>query len=124
MNPPPNLPPMIRTDESNWFGRNTMAVRVPTTIDQILDANPDYPTAVQKALTSLKRDIVNDQPIAMLGELAPDYGSWKKAHRAHTGDTWLGTEWFYAETFFYRHVIQCVRWWETGRDPFAPIKAQ
>jgi antitoxin component of MazEF toxin-antitoxin module len=124
MNPPLDLPPMIRTDESNWFGHNTMAVRVPATIDQILNVNPDYPITIQRALTTLKRAIVNDELITMLDELAPDYQSWERAHLAHRGDTWLGTEWFYAETFFYRHVIQCVRWWETGRDPFAPIKTQ
>lgn len=101
-----------------------MAVRVPKTIDQILDVNPAYPASIQQALTRLKHAIVNNEPIAMLDELAPDYASWRQAHLAHTGDTWLGTKWFYAETFFYRHVIQCVRWWETGRDPFFPIKAQ
>ncbi|HUX22956.1 MAG TPA: ARMT1-like domain-containing protein, partial [Spirochaetia bacterium] len=29
----------------------------------------------------------------------------------------------FAEHLFYRRLIESVRWWETGRDPFAPIKA-
>src|SRR5204863_1037953 len=41
----------------------------------------------------------------------------------HRGETWQATEWFFAEIYFYRLLIQAVRWWETERDPFAPKKA-
>jgi uncharacterized protein with ATP-grasp and redox domains len=124
MNPPPNLPPMIRTDESSWFGHNTMAVRVPAIVGRILDVNPDYPTTIQQSLRKLQQGMVNNEPIPMLNDLAPDYDHWKSAYSARAGDTWLDTSWFYAETFIYSHIIQSVRWWETGRDPFAPIKAE
>ena len=42
----------------------------------------------------------------------------------HAGETWQATQWFFGEIYFYRLLIQATRWWETGRDPFAPKKAE
>ncbi len=115
-------PPMILTDRSNPFAHNTMKVRVPRTTRDVLEMNPDYPPGIQKALSQLAADIENDQPIPLLESLAPDFESWAKSYESHRGHTWQGTDWFFAEIYFYRLLIEKVRWWETGRDPFAPKK--
>ncbi len=118
-------PPMIRTDASNPFAHHTMTVRVPKTIDDILNRNPDYPGKIQQALEHLKRGIQNDDLIPMLEALAPDYMEWKALFaEGYEDDTWLNTDWFFAEPYFYRLVIQATRWWETARDPFAPNKRE
>ena len=117
-------PPMIRTDESNAFAHHSMRVRVPGILDETLDLNPDYPPGIRAALAHLRDDLRADAPIPMLDLPAPDYSMWQTAYEAHPGATWLGAEWFFAETFCYRHVIQAVRWWETRRDPFYPKKEQ
>jgi hypothetical protein len=121
---PQNVPPMILTDGSNDFAHNTMAVRVPETLADIQERNPDYPRSVHAALDNLSRSIQNDEPILMLPSFAPDYAVWLPAWEAHRGHTWLNTDWFFAEKYFYRQVIECVRWWETGRDPFLPHKIE
>jgi hypothetical protein len=113
---------MIRTDFSNSFAHDTMKRRVPNTIRDVQHMNPDYPAAIQEALDKLHDEIQNDAPIRMLDPLAPDYDLWAASYAPYEGSTWLNTHWFFAETFFYRHLIQAVRWWETGRDPFAPKK--
>lgn len=115
-------PPMIRTDASNAFAHDTMKVRVPATIREVQRLNPDYPHSIQQALARLAGDIAGNRPMAMIDAPAPDYESWAEAYHQHEGDTWLNTVWFFAETFFYRHLTQGVRCWETGRDPFAPQK--
>jgi len=48
---------------------------------------------------------------------------WADSLKTHEGQTWLHTDWFFAEIAAYRHLIEAVRWWETGRDPFMPKKA-
>jgi Damage-control phosphatase ARMT1-like domain len=116
-------PAPIRTDASNAFAHHTMKVRVPGIIREVQALNPDYPAPVQKALDTLRETIQNDGLIAMIDLPAPDYDQWARVYEAHDKETWLSTEWFFAEHFFYRHLIQAVRWWETGRDPFAPKKA-
>lgn len=115
-------PPMIRTDFSNAFAHHTMKVRVPTTIRDVQRLNPDYPASIQSALTQLAETIEKDGHIPALESLAPDADLWAASYARHEGHTWLQTDWFFAEIYFYRLLIEKVRWWETGRDPFAPKK--
>ncbi len=124
MNPPPDFPGMTFTNSSNAFAHDTVKRRLPATIRKTQETNPDYSDVMQSALDDLHDSLVNDAPIKMLPADAPDYALWQAPSEQHQGATWLNTDWFFAETYFYRLLIQAVRWWETGRDPFAPIKAK
>lgn len=133
--PPPNLPPMIRTDASNPFAHNTLKVRKPKIIRAIQEMNPDFPAGIQDAFSRLYDGLVENAYIPNLALPAPDadewrlpyaYAAWPIASRPGTAwaaDRWQGTAWFFAEHYLYRLVIEASRWWETGRDPFAPNKA-
>lgn len=120
--PPPNLPAAIRTDETNAFAHNTLKNRLPGNILELMERNPDYPTLTQDALQQLYDDMKANAPMPMLDPMAPDYNDWLPAWQQREGQRWQNTDWFFAETFFYRHIITCTRWWETGRDPFKPNK--
>ncbi len=117
-------PPMIRTDTSNAFAHNTMRVRVPDIIRDTQKFNPGFSPIIHHALDELRDGMENNAPIPALQLPAPDYDSWLAAYQTHAGDTWLNTEWFYAEVYFYRLLIEAVRWWETGRDPFTAKKQE
>lgn len=117
-----NRPAPFSTDGSNAFARRGMKVRVPKIIEETLALNPDYPAPIQRALETLRADIENNGAIPMLDLPAPDYDEWASLFRPSL--TWLNCEWFYAEVYAYRHVIQATRWWETGRDPFMPRKVE
>ncbi len=127
---PANLPPPIRTDNSNPFAHHTMRTRHPRMIAQLLDANPDYPPIIAEELRALQRDLIEDAPIVMLNLYpppAPDYIEWASAYVDRGGNsdnrpTWQHIDWFFAETVLFRLIIEAVRWWELRRDPFAPIK--
>ena len=99
-----------------------MAVRVPSILDETIERNLDYPPSVTDALRQLRDNIAGDAPIPPLALPAPDADEWAAALAAHAGDTWLGTDWFFAELYAYRLVNQAVRYWSTLRDPFAPFK--
>ena len=101
-----------------------MKVRVPKIIEETQALNPDYPAPIQQALTELRDNIANDGPIPMLDLPAPDCEEWAELYGPHAGETWLHSDWFFAEIYFYRLFMQAVRWWETGRDPFAPKKEE
>lgn len=119
--------PMVRTDTSNAFAHHTMSIRLPGIVREVAAINADYPPPVKDALKRLADDMENDREMPMLDLPAPDYDDWRAAHDHYTrreGRTWQQTAWFFAETFCYRHVIQAVRWWETGRDPFLPHKME
>ena len=118
----PDRPLMVRTDATNAFAHNTMKVRVPAIIREVQALNPDYSPLIQAALAQLAEAMENDQPIPMVDSLSPDYDMWASCFAPYAGDTWLNTDWFFAEIYGYRLLMQAVRWWETGRDPFAPKK--
>ena len=115
-------PPSIRTDSSNAFAHHTIRVRIPNIIRETQQLNPDFPAPVQRALDDLCEALISDAPIHLFDPPAPDYDDWLAQWIVHQGETWQGTEWFFAEVYFYRLLMQAVRWWETGRDPFAPHK--
>ena len=123
-------PAPIRTDHSNAFANNTMRVRLPAIIDEVEVLNPDYPPDIMRHLRRLRRDLASG---ARIGEndLSPaaDTEAWSRAiirQRETVGSepTWHNAEWFFAETFAYRCLIEAVRWAENGRDPFLPKKRE
>ncbi|HML22385.1 MAG TPA: ARMT1-like domain-containing protein [Aggregatilinea sp.] len=117
----------LRTD--NDFARDTMTRRVPGILREVQAVNPDYPPEIVQAIERLRTALVDDEPIAMLDLLPappPDYVDWLVTWRAQNKRsprmTWQGAEWFFTETYLYRCLMQAIRWTETGRDPFVPIK--
>lgn len=119
-----NRPAMIRTDDSNAFAHDTMSRRIPANIREVAALNADYPPFILKALERLAAAVENNELIAAFNPFLPDADVWEAAIQAHAGHSWQQTDWFFAEIAAYRHLIDTVRWWETGRDPFAPQKAK
>ncbi|MCC6803725.1 MAG: protein-glutamate O-methyltransferase family protein [Anaerolineae bacterium] len=110
-------PRPIRTDGSDAFAHDTMRRRLPGIIRDTLEMNPDYPDDIRAALDRLRADLAANAPIPHI-----DDPVWGALYARHEGETWLDTEWFFAETYCYRLIIEAVRWEQTGRDPFAPHK--
>lgn len=123
MTTPAGYPPMT-TAENNAFAYDTMTKRIPESIADILARNPDYNPSIRAALAELGDTVSSGQSIPPLPTFAPDFTDWRPQIDARAGQNWLSTDWFFAETYFYRQIIRCVRWWETGRDPFGPNKAE
>ena len=130
MHPPYTAPAPIRTDHSNAFANNTMRVRLPAIIDETIALNPDYPASIEQGLRDLREDIAGGALIPQLNSAsAADHAEWSEALRRQreivSGDVaWHNAEWFFAETFAYRCLIEAVRWIESGRDPFLPKKLE
>ncbi|HTB57512.1 MAG TPA: damage-control phosphatase ARMT1 family protein [Polyangia bacterium] len=120
-------PPPIRTGtpdthSGNAFAHHSMRVRVPKILEEVSARNPDYPQSVHDSIARLRDDVRAGGPLPPLGFPAPDAWEWQTALDARTGETWLATDWFFAENYVYRCLMRAVRYWENGRDPFAPAK--
>ena len=119
------LPPPLMTSEPGSFARKTIVERKPQIIAEVSGAYP-YPPQIQEALAAFAREIAAE-PIRPLVESAPDVALWNEAWAAHRGRTWLEVPWYFAETFFYRRLMEVVRFYQPGPwrdlDPFAPQKA-
>ncbi len=112
-------PKPIRTDGSDAFAAHTMRVRVPKIVRDTAARNPDYPAAILAALEQLAHDVESGAPIPPISDPV-----WQRLYARHAGETWLNTEWFFAETYLYRLLIEATQWPKNGRDPFAPNKIE
>ncbi len=117
-------PAPLKTDGSNAFARHSMAVRIPGIIDEVIERNAGYSAAVVDRLTRLRDEIAGNESIRLFEAPAPDYDVWAARFGAFEGETWLGTEWFFAEMLSYRLIMEAVGYWATLRDPFAPFKEE
>jgi len=96
-----------------------MRVRVPKILEDVVRQNPDYSPSIRAAVLALGDAIRDNAPMPPLAFPSPDEEEWTGAIEART---WLATEWFFAECYAYRCLVSATRFWETGRDPFAPAK--
>ena len=118
------LPPIIHTSEPNSWAHHTFKERIPRIIDDVIASN-DYPREIITALQALRTEIISGT-IRALAEDADDRAFWDEHSRQYLGKTWLEVPWFWAEAFFYRRVLEAVRYFQPGtfshRDPYANIK--
>jgi hypothetical protein len=99
-----------------------MSVRVPAIIDGVVERNSDYSPAIRESLLRLRDTLANGAPLPALKSGAPGADEWRAGLARRKGEGWLSTDWFFAETYAYRTLVEAVRYWETHRDPFLPTK--
>lgn len=113
------------TSEPGSFARKTIVERKPQILREVSASYP-YPAAIQAELRAYAHEIAA-LPIAPLREEAPDVDEWNAAWAPFDGLTWLDVPWYFAESYFYRRLMEVVRYYQAGPwyevDPFAPQKA-
>ena len=119
-----NCPRPIQTDASNPFANRTLRERLPAILRETRALNPDYSPRIHDSIQRLHDELVGDAKIRLIETPAPDYDDWQAAWFPFREATWQRCQWFFAEVYHYRLLMEAVRWWETGRDPFAPKKAE
>ncbi|MBN1535370.1 MAG: protein-glutamate O-methyltransferase family protein [Anaerolineales bacterium] len=120
------LPPFLMTSEQGSFAQHTVKNRFPEIIDQILKHN-DYTALIESELIAFKQEIAH-HVIQPLTEQTSDRPLWDEDLKPWSGKTWFELPWFFAETFFYRRLLEIVNYFHAGpfmsRDPFKPLKVQ
>ena len=117
-------PPYLMTSDPGSFARQTIVERKPEIIRRVLADNA-YPPHIAAALTRFQAEIASDA-VQPLREDAPDVAFWRAEWQPYAGRSWLALPWYFAETYFYRKLLEAVGYFQTGplagRDPFAPQK--
>ena len=118
--PDQTLPPYLMTSDPDSFARHTILERKPQIIRQVI-ADNEYPPEVANALEDLRNEIAS-QPMQPLRESAADVAFWNTEAAKYAGKTWLEIPWYFAETYFYRKVLEAIGYFQSGkrqgRDPF------
>ena len=112
------------TSEPGSFARSTIVERKPQIIRQVIEDN-DYPADIVRALEVFREEIAS-RPMQPLHEVAPDVAFWNAEWKTYQGKTWLQVPWYFAETYFYRRLLEAVHYFQPGswqgRDPFQKQK--
>jgi len=120
------LPPPLMVSEPGSFAEYTIVRRKPQIISDVIDQNT-YTPAIVAELRNFAQEIVSS-PIAPLEEDAEDVAIWRTACLPWQGKTWRQLPWYLAETYFYRRLLEIVRYFQPGPwyhlDPFAPQKQE
>ena len=120
------FPPMLMTSDPNSYARLTIVERKPTIIAQVI-SNHHYPKSIIADLNAFKSEIAS-QEIKPILEKSPDTAFWNECVLNYAGKTWLELPWYFAESFFYRKLLEATKYFQTGdtfsQDPFLPEKIQ
>ncbi|MGQ9630878.1 MAG: damage-control phosphatase ARMT1 family protein [bacterium] len=118
------LPPPLMTSEAGSFAQMTIIKRKPEIIKNILRDNL-YPDEIVRSLLGFEEEIVRGR-IQPLKESAPDVPLWNGEWKKYEGRGWLELPWYFAESFFYRRVLEATRYFQDGetegKDPFEAQK--
>lgn len=118
------LPPYLMTSDPDSFARKTILDRKPQIIRQVI-ADNIYPPEVSTALDDFINEIAS-QPIQPLHESTADVAFWNTELSNYTDKTWLEVPWYFAETYFYRKLLEAVGYFQPGErqgcDPFEKQK--
>ena len=112
------------TSEPGSFARSTIVERKPQIIRQVIEDN-GYPPQIEQALEAFKAEIAS-QPMRPLTEQAPDAALWNRELADLRGRPWIDAPWYFAESYFYRRLLEAVRYFQPGpwqgHDPFEKRK--
>ena len=110
------LPEPIRAQEPNTWANSTVAVRFPEITRRVLQEN-QFPAIVEAALQTL----IDELPMAPI-RLLTDTRDWNLYIEPYVKQNWLQVPWFFAETYFYRRILEATGYFQTGGteavDPF------
>jgi len=114
------LPPPLMTSEIGSFAQRTITERKPEIIRRVI-ADNDYPPDIIEALHQFVNEIAS-KPIAPLRENTEDSSFWNTQWSKYAGKTWLEIPWYFAETYFYRRLLEILGYLQPGKfyklDPF------
>ncbi|MEM7117429.1 MAG: damage-control phosphatase ARMT1 family protein [Chloroflexota bacterium] len=116
------LPEPLRGSDADTFTERTMTVRVPDIGRRVLAENAFAPEIVAR-LEQLVHEVPYGKIRPLSDPAAPDLTAWQAHIEPYIGQNWLTVPWFFAETYFFRRIIEAIDYFGdgsgAGADPFA-----
>jgi hypothetical protein len=114
----------IVSDVPGSFPWHVWHERHPVLLRRIRDAHPFPPDRL--AALDMLLDETRSQPMRRLAGDAPDRDAWDGWGAAYYGRSWLAAPFLWAESYFYRRLLDATGYLGAGPfagvDPFAPMK--
>lgn len=121
------LPPPLVGSEVGTFTEFTVTQRMPVIARRVVDEN-DFSHEINTKLESLATELTTGYLPPLKNDNGQDFANWKTYLEYYQGQRWLDVPWFFAETYFYRLILEITHYFQPGRwqsiDPFQIQKYQ
>lgn len=119
------IPPPLCGSDPDSFAHDTIAERLPRIGRRVVEENAFAPEVEERLM-----ELVDELPYGAIRPLrdenAPDAVGWARYVEPHLDENWLAVPWFFAETYFYRRILEATGYFKEdaglGVDPFGPHK--
>jgi uncharacterized protein with ATP-grasp and redox domains len=121
------LPAPLRGAEIGSFAHYTIITRLPAIARRVMSEN-NLPQAAVHKIQELIADLPTSGIRPLQDEDAPDAQEWLSYIQPFQGWNWLEITWFFAETYFYRRILEATGFYTAGEagglDPYAYQKVE
>lgn len=122
------LPSPLVGSETNSFTEYTVTQRMPGIARRVIVEN-NFPADINERLEKLASELSSQGNVPPLGDdCGADFPEWEKYLEPYQGKRWIDVPWFFAETYFYRLILEITNYFRDGNfyevDVFAFQKNQ
>ncbi|GAB1540751.1 damage-control phosphatase ARMT1 family protein [Scytonema sp. NUACC21] len=121
------LPPSLVGAEVGTFTEYTVTQRMPAIARRVIVEN-NFPPEINANLEKLAGDLPGACVPPLLDDTGADFADWDAYLAPYRGQRWIDVPWFFAETYFYRFILQITNYFPRGEwqgvDPFDLQKRQ
>ena len=125
----PKLPlplPLVGAEVAS-FTEYTVTQRMPAIARRVIAEN-SFISTVNDSLEQLASTLPSGYILPLVDDTGADFRNWNEYLQSFLGQRWVDTPWFFAETYFYRLILNITGYFAPGDtqgvDPFALQKRQ
>lgn len=115
------LPPPILISPEGSFAWDVFHRRHPVLVENVLAALPYGPEQIRD-LRALLAESTGAGVMEPLRDGAPDAALWREWDRGYHGKPWADAPFLWAESFFFRRILEATGYYALGVDPYEPMK--
>lgn len=125
----PKLPlpaPLVGTEVGS-FTEFTVTQRMPAIARRVIAENK-FPSQINQSLEKLAAELPTGYLPTLANDTGADFPAWEQYLEPYKGQRWVDVPWFFAETYFYRLILNITNYFRPGElqgiDPFELQKSQ
>jgi hypothetical protein len=112
------IPEPLQGTDRGSFAEYTVKVRLPNILKEVISVN-EFPPQIMSGLEALLDEIPRARVRSLQDPGAPDLQDWDRYIGSVADSTWVQLPWFFAETYFYRRILEATGFFQPG--PFLRV---
>ncbi|RUR74077.1 damage-control phosphatase ARMT1 family protein [Chlorogloeopsis fritschii PCC 9212] len=121
------LPEPLLGSERGTFTEFTVTQRMPGIARRVIAEN-NFSPHINASLENLANELPSGYLLPLINDTNVDFAAWDKYLEPYKGQRWVDIPWFFAETYFYRLILNITNYFLPGEwqgvDPFQLQKTQ